>query len=173
MQEHAVNTAISLSRRGACPVLVFDVGDHPFAIPAKDVAEILPMAELSCAGCNLSVLAGFLNLAGDPLPVLSTANLMEIHAEPPGPEASIIVVKHPGGRFGFLAHAVRQITPAAPDAIVPLASPVRTESAARIDGRIIPILALDELVLRQEQARIKELRLSYQQRLQQLPEAAA
>lgn len=156
------------SEDNASLVLVVEIGGHSFGLAVRELAEIVPMAELSCRGDEPSVLAGFLNLRGAAVPVLRTSRLLEIASAPVGAEGSIVVVRHGDERFGLVVNAVRQITATARDAVVALASPVRASSAARIGERIVPILSLSELLLQQERLRIEELRASHNRRLAEL-----
>ena len=75
---------VEMERVGA--LIVFEAAQQAYALPLTDVREVLPMAELSRPPGLPSILDGFLNLAGQAVPVVRLAELF--HPDMPRPEGA-------------------------------------------------------------------------------------
>lgn len=165
--ESPVQTQASETRR----FLMFEVGNRQLAIPVEVVAEILPMASLSGRPEGSSILAGFLNLEGSVVPVLQTARLIDapdivIHAF-----TSIVIARHESERIGLLVDHVQQIFAASPVDIFVLPSRSFFTNALKLNEKIVPIVAIAELVFIEEQKRIGDMRKIQQRRLEAIEQA--
>jgi len=156
-------------------LLIFAAEGRTLALRVKDVAEITPVAALSCEPGAPSVLAGFLNLRGVLIPVLRTARLLDIPGQASGSErpTCIIFLQNSEARIGLLATRVHQVIDVEHDAIVELTSRGITSTAVQFNASIVPLISVDDLVLKQEHDRIDELRLVHERRIQDLRSAAA
>lgn len=140
------------------------------ALPAAAVAEVLPIARLSRPVGAPKVLAGFLNLAGQALPVVDLATVFG--AAPPDDQdlyRHIVRLNPVEGRS--LALLVERVVDAAAavDGVAPLApdQSVGGVLAAnlRLGGELVPLIDLAGLLLAEERLRLDDLAQAAQARL--------
>ncbi len=160
--------------RQAC-FIIFELGDATYAVAIDAVAEVLPLPALASEPGASSILAGFLNLRGEAIPVLRLSRILEMPDPAIDLSTSVILLRQSGQRVGLLVSRVRQIVSVAPAAIMALPSSANAmmATAARIDDKIVPVVAPEGLLLEQERRRIAELHAVRQRRLHELQEAAA
>lgn len=152
-------------------VLVFEVGDQAFAVRIGDVAEIIPMAALSCPSSSPSVLIGFLNVEGVAVPVLNVARLVNVPDVKAGLYTPVILMRRGEERFGLLVSTVRQIALVPSGSVIAMRAHGLLTAAVKLGEQIVPVVSIADLVLKQERERIDELRGMQQQRLAKLEEA--
>jgi purine-binding chemotaxis protein CheW len=167
------------SSHGPERYLVFSAGGRRVAIAASTVAEVLPLPRLTRPPQAPGLLAGFLNLGGEPLPVLDVARLLDGPA--PRPEATA---------EDIYRHVIRLNRSVAGEASAALlvdrveAADARAEDEAavepdhsvngvvaaqlRIDGAFVPVLDVSRLLLAEEQARLDALAQAEAARLAEL-----
>ncbi|MGH7243006.1 MAG: chemotaxis protein CheW [Phycisphaerales bacterium] len=156
-------------------LLIFAAEGRTLALRIADVTEITPIAALSCEPGSPSILAGFLNLRGVLMPVLRMTRLLDIPDQAAAFEqpTCIVFLQSGDARMGLLATRVHQVIDVERHAIVELASRGITPTAVQFDASIVPLISVDDLVLKQEHDRICELRLVLERRIQDLGSAAA
>lgn len=150
-------------------VLTFEVGGRLLAIPVSAVQEIIAATALSCEPCGPSVLAGFLDLGGRAVPVLSLGRILGVEALPLGLDTPLIIVRHHNGLLGLLVEHVRDTVNTAQADRVALTHDAIAHEAVNLAGRLVPILDPSQLLFEQERRRIAE---SLEQRRKRMGDAA-
>ena len=142
------------------PYLTFRIGPSVFALPACEVAEILPLAELDRPAGSPAILAGFLNLGGAPLPVVELAAVLDVGAQADPQDVYRHILKLEAADLGLLVDRVldmvaeaQDAAPAAPDESVNGAVSARLTVA----GELVSLLDAGALLLREEALRLEEL----------------
>lgn len=93
--------------------VLFRLGSEWLAVDASAVREIAPMARLSTPGGLPSVLAGFLNLAGRPIPVIRLHRLFDLLEPVYGLYAQILILRDgDGDSVGWIVDRVVHIVDA-------------------------------------------------------------
>jgi len=161
------------TQEAAQNLLVFDVGEQTCALPLDAVVEILPMASLSRLPGAPSILEGFLNLGGTAIPVLRISRLLEAPFVQIGLYTPLIIVRQANARLGLLVSGIRQIAASSQCAAMVLAGHGMVENGVNLDGKIVPILSMETLLLEQERKRISDLQEVQQERLRELEEGYA
>jgi purine-binding chemotaxis protein CheW len=150
---------------GEAHYLVFALAGLRCALPRAGVRELLPLPRLSRPPSLPEALAGFVNLGGEPLPVLALRHLLGLRRDAPVEPLyrHIVVVGDalPGSRAGLLVDRVLDLLPV-PDAQhrpVPPGKSLNDCVAAQLampDG-FIHVLDPARILLAQEQASLEEL----------------
>lgn len=147
------------------------IDDGEAALPRQDVAEILPLALLDRPPSAPRALAGFLNLGGEPLPVLRLGALLGGAVPDNDDLYSHIVRLKPAGDRPSVGLLVERVLDAAvqPDAADPVSPDESLNGviAARLslNGRFVPGLDTQRLLLAEETARLAEMTTAMSQRL--------
>ena len=153
-------------------LLVFEVADQKYAVAASDVAEILPMAELQRPPAGPQLLAGFLNLAGDLVPVIRLHHLFGLPAVATELWTPLVLIRQSGRRVALLVDRVSRTLTVDEDSILPLpprhASNECAAGVLRAGDDSITLLAPQQLLLEQEQCAVEELQQAVQRRLNDL-----
>ncbi|MCJ2013283.1 chemotaxis protein CheW [Methylobacterium sp. J-076] len=154
--------------------LILDVAGTACALPREAVAEVLPLPELQRAPASGGWLAGFVNLAGRPVPVLDLAPFLGL--------------RQGAAEVGLYAHLVlaRDLSLAwlvdrASDLVnVPAAAHRPADPAASLNGcvaaglllgdRLVPALDPARLLTQAERARIEGQAREAAARLAALPD---
>jgi purine-binding chemotaxis protein CheW len=157
--------------------VLFHVGSEMFAVDSSFVLEIVPMARLSVPGGAPSVLAGFLNLAGRPIPVIRLHRLLSLPETSFGLYTQIIILRDGDGRsVGWIVDRVAQIVPLREADImsVPEKECFKdcTKGFLTFGDAHVPIMIPDRVLLEQERRRITEFREMEQARLRELEQSA-
>lgn len=140
---------------------ILDVGGRIVALPATSVAEILPTARLQRPPGAPAILAGFLDVGGVSLAVLSGLLLFGDEPKPPTLYGHIVRLKPQDGRdLGLLVDRVEDVAAEARgrtpvDADHTLNGLVRENLI--IEGQMTPCLDVARLMLREEALRIDAL----------------
>lgn len=104
--------------------VLFTVRATRFALPAGDVRAVLPVPALVRPPNAPAALAGFLDLAGQPVPVVSLARLFELlNPDVVRLDDHVLVVPEPAvpaGRAGLLVDRVDDVVRLAHDAVEPI-----------------------------------------------------
>ncbi|MBO1074192.1 chemotaxis protein CheW [Roseomonas marmotae] len=151
---------------GEAQFLLFALAGQRCALPREAVRELLPLPRLSRPPSLPAALAGFVNLGGEPLPVLALAHLLGLRdgaAEEDGLYRHIVVVRDmlPGADAGLLVDRVQDLQAVPPGWLRP-APPEQSLNGcvaaglAMPDG-FVPVLDPARILLAQEQASLEEL----------------
>lgn len=155
-------------------VLVFELDGSSFAIPLAAVREILPLPLLSNPPGLPSLLAGFLNLGGQAIPVLNLKRLFGGPDSGSGPYSHIVVLRETSASLGLLVDRSAGTVALSPESLMPVSHGQSlndcVEAGARIGNQTAHVLSVERLLLKQEQARVAELQAMEQERLRRLAE---
>lgn len=155
--------------------LLLDVAGTPCALPRAAVGEVLPLPDLfrppACGGW----LAGFLNLGGEPVPVIDLARLLGLRdgAQEPGPYAHLLLA--PDGSGAWLVDRVTDLVTVEADAIRPVAAAGSLNGCVaaeiRRGDRLIHALDPARILSAEERSRVGDLTRAARARLAALPAA--
>ncbi len=161
---------------GSKALLLFEVAGGLFAIDPAAIRQIVPLPLLAHPPGTPLLLEGFLDLAGEAIPVLHLARLLQLAAGPPDVYAHLLVLKQPGLPLALLVDRAVGLTSAPAEAFTPLERGQTFNDCAehllRLGEQTVPLLSVERLLLRQERARIAALQAMEQLRLQRLLEAS-
>lgn len=147
--------------------LVCDVGTQTCAFDAAEVVEILPYAALSNEPGAPPILAGFLNLGGQPIAILWLARLLNIQDCPcsVGLHTPIVLLRDGDDCVGAIATRIAAVVASARTRLVALPEHLIAEAALNVNGKLLPVVSARTLVLEQEQSCIAELANHHQRRI--------
>lgn len=150
-------------------LVVFDVGGRLCALPAASVREVVHYAELAQPPGMPAVLEGFLNYAGEVMPVVRLDRLFDLPARPPGPYAPMLVLRPAFGPLVLLVDSVRTVAAVARNAVLPVSESAAfngcLEGEVSIADQTVHVLAPQRLLLEQERRRLDQLQAMVVQRL--------
>jgi purine-binding chemotaxis protein CheW len=157
------------------PLLLFHLGSQAYALALHEVEEVVPLATLSRPPNLPSVLAGFLNLGGEAVPVLRLDRLFELPDLKTGKYTPLVLLRHPDYRLALLVEKVSRILSVADDAVLPIRENQSfndcAEGVATIDGQVVLLLSAERILLEKEQLCLAEFRDREQARLRALEDA--
>ena len=153
-------------------VLVFRVGGQRYAIPLRDIAEIVPMARLASSPSLPAVVDGFLNLAGRAVAVVRLARLLGAPEQPPGLYTPLLILRHAEPPLALLVERVERVVRLADGGVLPVGTDDSFNGAvtgvATLDAQPVFLLAPDLLLLAKEQQCLAEFQDREQSRLRAL-----
>lgn len=143
------------------------------AVDASKVQEITLMARLSTPGGLPSILAGFLNLANRPIPIIRLHRLLDLAEPVHGLYTQILIVRdQDGNSFGWIVDRVVNVVTVRLAEIMHLPENQSFKECAKgtftFDESNVSILAPDCVLLEKERQRIDEFRDKEQERLRDL-----
>ncbi|MDT8387489.1 MAG: chemotaxis protein CheW [Thiogranum sp.] len=102
-------------------MLLFNLGSSQYAIPARDVAEVVPLVRLEPIAMAPEYVAGLFNYRGDQVPVIDLCQLVVSRASEISITTRLILVQHLGisgdqNLLGLLAERVTETADLDPDA---------------------------------------------------------
>lgn len=143
--------------------LLIELDGRALALPMEAAAEILPITQLERQTPWPRILAGFMNLRGEALPVLDLAAVLDPEAELRSPGLYAHVVKLGRGRGAAIGLLVDRVTDAQvqADEFTP-AKDDRTPNGAamghlRFGEDLAVLLSPERLLLLEEEARLNEI----------------
>jgi purine-binding chemotaxis protein CheW len=152
--------------------VVVQVADHAYALPIASVREIVLRAELSEPPAAPSLLAGFLDVGGQLIGVVSLRRLWSLGERTPELYTPLVILKAPSARVALEVDAVERIVDVEPGDILPVDDGSSfndcAAAIARIGGATVVLLSPERLLAEQENARIAELAQIEQRRLNEL-----
>lgn len=149
--------------------LAFRLGSELLAVPLEAVSEILFSPLLSRPPGLPKFIAGVFNLGGTVVPVVDFAGLAGMPPSTQGPYSSLILFGKSASLWAIAADSIHGIV--SQDAnYLPLKKPVATfndcvSGELNVDGKTAHVLALEQLLLREEQQRLEDFRDREQMRL--------
>ena len=151
--------------------VVFSLGQEFCALVLASVREILPTAELSSPPGMPDLLTGFLNLGGMAVPVLRLDRLFHSPAKEIGLYDHLILLRA-SRPLALLVDRVDEVRTCSADALRPVGEENSFNGLAQSQlihkDRTIHVLALDRLLLKEEEVRLSEFRVVEQERLRAL-----
>jgi purine-binding chemotaxis protein CheW len=152
--------------------LIFQLAERTYGIPIRDVEEIVPVAELSSVPGAPSFLSGFLDVGGRLVAVISLRRLLGLPAHEWELYTPLIILRADQPKVALEIDAVRGIVDVSDGDLIPLAEGCSfnelATDVARVDGRVVVLLATERILLDQEQKRVAELTGLARQRLAEL-----
>ena len=155
--------------------LLLDVAGTACAVPRSAAGEVLPLPNLSRPPASGGWLAGFLNLGGEPVPVVDLARLLGLREaeQEYGPYAHLVLAPDAAG--AWLVDRVTDLIAVAPDAIRPVAAAGSLNGCVAAEivrgDRLIHALDPARILDAEERARIGELTRAARARRAALPAA--
>ncbi|MEX2287663.1 MAG: chemotaxis protein CheW [Planctomycetaceae bacterium] len=156
--------------------VVFELDKQAYGLPIAAVVEILPMAQLTRPPQAPMLLAGFLNLEGQPVPVIRLRRLFALEDEPADIYTPLVLLRSNDRRLALLVDRVCRIISADESCLVPVEDACSLNNCASgmldVAGAVVVVLSPDRLLLEQENLQIDELTAMERDRLSRLQEAA-
>ena len=168
-------TPVAQPETASLSYLLLDVAGTPCALPRSAAGEVLPLPDLFRPPAAGGWLAGFLNLGGDPVPVVDLARLLGLRegAHDPGPYAHLILTPDAAG--AWLVDRVTDLVTIEPEAIRPVAAQASLNGCVSAEiaqgDRLIHALDPERLLGAEERARVGALTRAAKARLAALPAA--
>ncbi|KAB1071543.1 chemotaxis protein CheW [Methylobacterium planeticum] len=149
--------------------LLLDVAGVPCALPRAAVSEVLPLPNLFRPPTLGPLLAGFLNLGGEPVPVVDLARLFGLRAEAREPGAYDHLVLAADRATAFLVDRASDLVTVAPEAVRPVSGRQTlngcVEAEITLGDRLVHALAPGRILTVEEQERLSALTRAAQERL--------
>jgi purine-binding chemotaxis protein CheW len=166
-----------VSPEGSRSLFLFEVAAELFAIDPASVRQVAPLPLLSRPPGTPPLLHGFLDLAGEAIPVLNLRRLFGLADADAEADfyAHLMIVKRPGIPLALLVDRALGLASAGSEAITPVSRAQTFNDCAdqmvTLGGRTAYLISLERLLLQEEQGRVAELRGIEQRRLQQLADS--
>lgn len=170
----AASPTLPMRSKGSGTVFaVFRLGASLFAVNARKVKEIAFMAHLSSPAGLPSLLAGFLNLAQQPIPIIRLHRLLDVPEVICGLYTQILILRENNGiSAGWLVDEVTHMVPLAADAImaVPANQCFKDCSTGTFSWQedVVTILDPDRVLLEKERESLRQFQVLEQMRLGEL-----
>jgi purine-binding chemotaxis protein CheW len=162
------------SQHGVFRVCVFRLAGHSFAVKLESISEIVPMAALSRPPLLPSILEGFLNVGGTPIPVLRLAELLGLPQDSLELYTPLVILR---GKFpmALLVKSVTGIVSASAALLAPLSAASSfngcVEGQLNLDGEAIHFISVERLLLEKEQRMVSGFQEIEARRLTQADQA--
>ncbi|MEZ6242350.1 MAG: chemotaxis protein CheW [Phycisphaerales bacterium] len=154
-------------------LLTVEVGGQECGIPVDEVREIVPLCALSRPAGMPPILAGFLILDNEPIPVLRAARMWGLQEAERGLYTPLVVIRGRGRVLALLVDRVLGVTNAAEAELADASDIAAPLPARRVQDRVMGVLDPARLLLALERDAIERLRENEERRLGELQEAAA
>jgi len=150
-------------------VLVLQLGQARYALPANQVREIVPMASLASSPGQPSLLGGFLNLRGEAVPVIRLRQLFRMDHRDPELYTPLIVIPLAGITTALEADAVEEVIEIGESDLRPLGAGHSSNDCAEAvfswNGEDVLMLSCDRILLAKERECLRELQIGIQRRI--------
>ena len=157
--------------------LIFHLEDRAYAIPTGRVEEIVPMAELLAVPGAPAFLAGFLDVGGQLVTVISLRRLLGMPDRERELYTPLVILKASLQQIALEIDGVSQIVDICDDELVSVNEGCSlndcASAVARLDGQSVVLLSPERLLLEQERRRVAELAELARQRLAEVEAATA
>lgn len=152
--------------------LIFHVSDRAYAISIKDIAEIIPTAELSPVPGAPSFLAGFLDVGGELVAVISLRLLFGMPNRERQLYSPLVILKTSPRHIALEIDGVSRVVNINVDDLIPVSDGCSLNdcaaAVARFEGIAVVLLSPQQLLLEEEHKRVAELAAVARQRLAQV-----
>jgi purine-binding chemotaxis protein CheW len=149
--------------------LIFHLADRTYAVPTRCVEEIVPMAELFPVPGAPSFLAGFLDVGGQLVAVISMRRLFGMPDHKPELYTPLLILKALPRQVALEIDGVTRIVEIDDDDLIPVTEGsslnICASAVVRLDGDTIVLLSPERILLEEERKRLAELAESTRQRL--------
>ncbi|MBI4955066.1 MAG: chemotaxis protein CheW [Myxococcales bacterium] len=133
-------------------VITFRVGAEEYALPARELCELVRATRLTRVPHAPAYVRGVINLHGEVTAVLDLATRLGLGSTELGPEARVLVVDRHGERVGLLAASVGKLTHLCRDDVRPPppvaagAAAASLDGVAVVEGRVLHFPNLDRIL---------------------------
>ena len=162
-----------MSQNTAAPVLVadeqvvvFGVSNEAYAVNIARVHEIIRLQQITVIPGSPASVEGVINLRGKVIPVLDLRKRFHLSAEDHTRSSRIVVVEVGGQTIGLIVDGVSEVLRISPERVEP-PSPLVTgidsrylRGIAKLDGRLIVLLDLDQVLSATEQQQLEAAELN-------------
>jgi purine-binding chemotaxis protein CheW len=174
--EAASQKAKESVRHGQSVAVLFRLGSEFLAVNASVVQEITFMARLSTPSGLPPMIAGFLNLAGRPIPVIRLDRLLSLPESKPGLYSQILILRDGvGPPVGWMVDGVTHIVPVRQEEVLPVPENHCFRDCAKgiftVNDTSVSILAPDRVLLEKERRCMLDFQAREQERLSELEHA--
>lgn len=156
-------------------IVQFTLADQLYSLPREAVDEIVQMAELVVPPRGPRILAGFLVIGEEFVPVIRTSELFGAAEQQVGLYTPLIVLRGERIRFAIQVDRIATVSRVPPHDLLPIPAGHSFNECAtgmvRIGTETSLLLAADRLMLEEERLRVSELRSIEQARVAAVQEA--
>jgi purine-binding chemotaxis protein CheW len=149
--------------------LIFQLADRTYAVPIQCVEEIIPIAELSAVPGAPEFLAGFLDVGGQLVAVISLRRLLGMPGHERELYTPLVILKASPLKIALEVDSVSRIAEIDPQDLIPVTDGCSlndcASAVARLDGQAVVLLSPQRILLEQEHRRVAELAELARQRL--------
>lgn len=149
--------------------LVFRLEDRSYGIATACIEEIVPMAELSVVPGAPAFLAGFLNVGGQIVAVISLRRLLGMVDREPQLYTPLVILKSTSQSIALIIDSVTRIVAIDDEDLISLSEGCSLNdcatAVARLDGVPIVVLSPERILLNEERRRMADLADLARQRL--------
>jgi purine-binding chemotaxis protein CheW len=144
-------------------LVVFELGTEFFGVGIDAVESIVKMQEITRMPQAPSFVEGVTNLRGTVLPVIDLRKRLSIQVTEETKETRVVVVNMSGMKVGMIVDGVSEVLTVSDDIIEPPPSMFNTidtqyiTGIARLEGRLIILLDLVEVLSVKEKLALQEL----------------
>ncbi|MCK8827459.1 chemotaxis protein CheW [Natroniella acetigena] len=142
--------------------IVFKLGREEFGVKITQVQEIIKMKEITKLPQSADFIEGIINLRGDIITIIDLRKRLEFNYDPEV-ETRIIVVRINETDVGFIVDDASEVVRIAQEQIAQPSggmAGIKTEfidGIAKLEDRLVILLALDELLSTTEKAKLEEV----------------
>ena len=167
--QSGVNSTASSRRLYA----LFYLGSEALAVEAAAIQRFSLMARLSTPGGLPSILKGFLNFAGQLIPIINLHRILDLPAPVENLYTQILILRsQEGPPFGWIVDRVAQVLALRRSDLTPVPEGAcfkeYTTDVFTLHDRQVPILAPERILLQKERLSVDEFRSMEEARLRQL-----
>jgi purine-binding chemotaxis protein CheW len=144
-------------------LVVFELGTEFFGVGIDAVESIVKMQEITRMPQAPSFVEGVTNLRGTVLPVIDLRKRLSIQVKEETKETRVVVVNMSGMKVGMIVDGVSEVLTVSDDVIEPPPSMFNTidtqyiTGIARLEGRLIILLDLAEVLSMKEKLALQEI----------------
>jgi purine-binding chemotaxis protein CheW len=147
-------------------VVVFEVFNESYAVNIARVHEIIRLQQITVIPGAPDCVEGVINLRGKVIPVLDLRKRFHLYAEDHTRASRIVVVEISGQTLGLIVDGVSEVMRISSDRIEPpspLVSGIDSRylrGIAKLEGRLIVLLDLDQVLSPVEQQQLETVELA-------------
>lgn len=149
--------------------ILFTLAQQLYALPTLALREVVALPQLARPAGMPRLLAGYLHLGCEAVPVLHLARLLNLTESRPGLFTPLLLLKSQQGSLALLVDQVNELVTIGSERIVPISRGEAfndcTAGIARVNDTHVIVLEASRLLTVQESLRLAALRTDEQQRL--------
>jgi len=144
-------------------LVVFSIGKELYGVGINSVHEIVKVPEITAVPDAPVFLEGVINLRGKIVPVVDLRKRMKVTGKDKTKHSRVLITENDGRLVGLLVDAVSEVLKIQPDAVEPppeIVAAVGVEyitGVAKVEGRLIILLALDKVLNIEDMKKIEDV----------------